>query len=121
MDMIIKGTIKRGLGKAGNFLSMMEYSSLIKEVAGFFPYPGTVNLMIGRKDSEIIRKSKKWKKIPGFEKNSIAYGGLFLHKCEISGREAMILFPEKGGHDLPVIEIITRDRLNIGDSLEITF
>lgn len=47
--MEIKGKVTSGFGKGAYFLSHEFYSSRFNKYCGFFPFPGTLNIIVDRK------------------------------------------------------------------------
>lgn len=106
--MIIEGVVCSGFGSASKFLRMDEYKEKIREVVGFEPYPGTLNLKVSTKTTEQI--FKKAYKVEGFCKNSKKFGGFAIIPCKIKAEgktiDGAVIFPERSKHKA-VLEIIS--------------
>lgn len=59
-SLIIKGTVTSGFGEGRSFLDLEWVKDRIREVSGFTPYPGTLNLFIRDEESgyalEVLRE-----------------------------------------------------------------
>jgi len=100
-----EGTITSGLGKGAVFLSIDYYKNSIREKLGFGPYPGTLNLEIG-KGQQIQLRAMTSIRIESFKKNGKAYGGASCYKIKINGIDAAIIVPDLTEHEESMIEIV---------------
>ena len=119
--MILKGKVKKGMGKAKKFINMM-YESFYNKT-GVKLYPGTLNVKLDEsynlKIDYIIKPED--------------YGGIFnvqVQKCKVFDNTAYIVRSEKnidhnGDYSQDIIEIISnvnfREKYNLkdGDEIEI--
>ncbi|MEK6876865.1 MAG: DUF120 domain-containing protein [Nanoarchaeota archaeon] len=119
-----EGTIKRGLGKGAVFLSIDYYKDNIREKLGFDPYPGTLNLEVG-KGQQTHLKAIIPIRIESFKKNGRVYGGASCYKVKINGINAAIIVPDLTEHEESMIEIIAsvnlKSKLKVedGDKIKI--
>lgn len=112
----IDGSITKGLGEGGYYVSMEGYRKQIKEKLGFEPFPGTLNVLI----------DDAWKKqcllelepivITGFRDNERTYGDLYAYPCKLGSLDCAIIVPLRTHHGPEIIEIISP--LNIKKELK---
>ena len=100
-----EGTITSGLGKGAVFVSIDYYKDNIREKLGFEPYPGTLNLEVG-KGQQIQLSAITPIRIESFKKNGKAYGGASCYKIKIDGIDAAIIVPDLTEHEENMIEIV---------------
>ena len=100
-----EGTITSGLGKGAVFVSIDYYKDNIREKLGFEPYPGTLNLEVG-KGQQIQLSAITPIRIESFKKNGKAYGGASCYKIKIDGIHAAIIVPDLTEHDENMVEIV---------------
>ncbi|MFN7991462.1 MAG: DUF120 domain-containing protein [Candidatus Micrarchaeia archaeon] len=103
----IEGTITKGLGEGGYYVSMDGYRNQIKEKLGFDPFPGTLNILM----------DEPWKKqqllqlepviIAGFRDKERTFGDLFAYRCRLGKHECAIIVPLRTHHGPEIIEIIS--------------
>jgi riboflavin kinase len=103
-----EGTIAKGLGEGGYYVSMEGYSRQMKEKLGFAPFPGTLNLKLD--DQGIIRRQQMLKLEPviisGFKDEKRTYGDLFAFKCRIESEECAVIVPIRTHHGPEIIEVV---------------
>ncbi len=126
--LVIKGKVFSGVGEGKKFLGMKEYKKRIKEIMGFSPYEGTLNIKIDEKD---VGKRKGilggFEYLSGFQKQGRSYGGLFIRECSINGVKGAVVIPVKSRYGYDVLEVISphylRKKLNLkdGDKVSIVF
>lgn len=117
--MILKGKIKKGLGKAKTFVSMMKEAFYKKSKVNL--YPGTLNIKLDEPydlNVDFLIKPEE-------------YGGSFnvqVQKCKVLGNTAYIVRSEKnikdkGDYKQDTIEIVSdinfRKQYNLNDEDEI--
>ena len=100
-----EGTITSGLGKGAVFVSIDYYKDEIKKKLGFEAYPGTLNLMIDKKQTNSFKKIKPIR-IGGFKKDGKTFGRVSCYKIKINEIDASIVIPELTEHNEDMIEII---------------
>ena len=121
---IISGTVAAGLGEGAHFMSMGHYKKEIKNKLGFGAYPGTLNVKIGKTQSNLLKNLSKIK-INGFEKDGKKFGSASCWKAKIQDITGAIIMPEINKHKGDIIEFIApvkiKPKLNInnGDKIEI--
>jgi riboflavin kinase len=105
----ISGTVVRGLGEGGYYVSMEGYRRQIREKLGFNPFPGTLNILIDKKE--------RWRKqqllqmepviIAGFRDKKRTYGDIFAYPCRIENHRCAIIIPLRTHHGPEIIEVIS--------------
>ncbi|MEZ0346675.1 MAG: DUF120 domain-containing protein [Infirmifilum sp.] len=133
-DVIIelKGKVVPGLGEGAFYLSIPKYVEAFKEVLGFEPYPGTLNVKL---DEESTKKRSQLKKsttgvyIPGFTINERSFCGVYVYRAVISANGLSVfgaaLDIEKTKHGEDILELISQVklrselRLRDGDNISI--
>jgi len=106
--MKIMGKVIPGFAEAKDFMPV--YEDAIKKIAGFQPYPGTLNLQV--EDDFFLKRLKG----TGIQPED--YGRVTLHSCTIKGLGCFIVVPEKTRHE-KTLEIIAefnlREKLGLKD------
>ncbi len=100
-----EGTITHGMGKGAVFLSIDYYKDSIREKLGFNPYPGTLNLEVG-KVQQIQLMAITPIRIESFKKNGRTYGGASCYKIKINSINAAIIVPDLTEHEESMIEVV---------------
>lgn len=116
---MIFGEIESGLGEGAWYISQEEYTQQFKEILGFVPYPGTLNLRILNLDDlkkiSQIRQSEPYI-IHGFVKKGRQFGDVMCYKARFSdGTMGAIIIPSRTHHHKDILEAIApinlRERL----------
>lgn len=124
--MVICGAVTQGMGKGGYFICQPGYSNQFKELLGFVPFEGTLNLNIIPEDVgklDVIRKSKGIL-ISGFVSEGRTFGNVIAYKARIRNLDCAIVVPEMS-HYRETIEIICNYHirrtlgLDNGDEVEV--
>jgi len=89
----IEGTVTSGSGTGKFYLSLQWVKERLREVAGYTPYPGTLNLLI--QDKESSRALDFLRKHPGFQIRHQPgyYAGRFF-KAKADGIDCLIVVPD---------------------------
>lgn len=101
---IINGAIVKGFGEGAYFMSMPHYQKEIKKKLGFDAYPGTLNLKVGKKEINLLKKFNKIG-IDWFKKNNKIFGGVDCYKAKIKDTDGAIIIPHLTKHK-NIIEFI---------------
>lgn len=114
------GKVSSGLGQAQYFLSREGYRRQFKELLGFVPFPGTLNVLL----DESFLAGVQAIEIKGFSEDGRSFGECECYRITINGIPAAIVRPEKGRYPPEIIEIIAPVRLRDlglkdGDPVEI--
>ncbi len=115
----IYGEIESGLGEGAWYISQDEYTEQFREVLGFVPYPGTLNLRILNLDDlkkiSQIRQSEPYI-ISGFMKKGRQFGDVMCYKARFSdGTMGAIIIPSRTHHNKDILEAIAP--VNIRETL----
>jgi riboflavin kinase, archaea type len=117
----IEGTIEGGLGKGAVFIAVDYYKNKIKDMFGFEPYHGTLNLRV---PYDSISKLKRKFRIDPFIKEGKEYGGVDCYKSIIENIDCAIIIPDMTEHKY-ILEIVApinlKSELNLvdGDKVKI--
>ena len=116
--MIISGIIVSGTRKGSYFVSQKVYSDQFKNILGFKPFPGTLNIEVNEKDLQTIVNTSKQKLniIHGQE----GFGDVKYIKSTLNNKiDGALLFPAKTEHPPKILEFIAsenlREDLNLKD------
>lgn len=128
-EMKFTGTVFKGLGEGGYYVSIRGYSDHFESLLGFRPFPGTLNLRLSSLEQIERRRrleSLKGIEIPGFVDKSRTYGPVKCFKAEIGGKlKGAVLVIERTHYDSSVLEVISPVelrralRLKDGDECEV--
>ena len=100
----IYGIVVRGLGEGTFFMSMRNYQEEIKKKLGFYAYPGTLNLKVGRKQVDSLKDIAPIK-IDGFKSGNKTFEGVNCYRAKIGNINGAIIIPDLTKHK-DVIEFI---------------
>lgn len=123
----INGKVFSGLGEGKYYISQENYKNGLKDILGFEPFLGTLNIRISKKElykMEIIRLKEK-RFIPPFEKDGRVFGKVYVYEAKFRDEKIGVIIPERT-HYTDVLEIVARENmrqkydLKDGDTLEIT-
>ncbi len=123
----INGKVFSGLGEGKYYISQENYKNGLKDILGFEPFLGTLNIRIPKKElykMEIIRLKEK-RFIPPFEKDGRVFGKVYVYEAKFRDEKIGVIIPERT-HYTDVLEIVARENLRQkydlkdGDTLEIT-
>jgi len=113
----LRGKISSGAGEGARFVSLPWVRKQMAEKLGFTPFPGTLDIMLGR-DSVEVRKSLM--KASGIE--ILPAPGYFrgkLFRAKLRGAKCALVVPEVLGYPDDIIEIVApanlRDELRLVD------
>jgi len=107
---IIDGTVVTGLGEGSYFMSMNHYKKEIKDKLGFDAYPGTLNIKINNKKSDLFKNFSQIR-INGFENKGKKFGRVKCFKAKIKNVEGAIIIPEINKHKKNIIEFISKKHI----------
>jgi len=116
----VKGNVSRGLGEGAYYLSQRQYIDQIRELFGFEPFNGTLNIRLSPKDSPILDLLKKGPGIivEGFVSGGRTFGTCICYPCTIGGKKGVIMVPNRTVHT-STLEIVSdvkfRDELGLID------
>jgi len=125
--MKISGKLFSGMGAGEEYLSKPPYQEKFKEILGYRPFPGTLNLRLEDKDLVEEIRSREHERLESFEHEETEYSGIDIYPCEIMGVEAAYLDLDVTDYGDEVLELIApielRDLLGLedGDEVEVEF
>lgn len=115
-NIVLNGTIVRGLGEGTYFMAMQHYQREIKRKLGFKSYPGTLNLKVGKKQTELLKNINPIK-ISGFKSGNKTFGGADCYKAKIENIKGAIIIPHLTKHK-DIIEFIAPVHIKSGLKLK---
>jgi riboflavin kinase len=109
---IIKGRIVSGKGEGAYYMGLQGYRLQFIEKLGIDPYPGTLNVKVGRVSLGALSRMFESKGIPikGFLHDGKHLGGVVAHMASVSGVKCAVIVPEMSSHR-QVAEVISRENL----------
>lgn len=120
---ILEGFVESGLGEGAYYMSKRQYQVQFKNILGFYPYPGTLNVRL--KDPYYISQNRLLRRLPGYEIKGFRsrerhFGGAKTFKAIIQDRvEGAVVYAERSIHGYDVVEVISqhylRGLLNLKD------
>jgi len=129
----LRGVVVPGLGEGVFYMSIPKYLEAFKEILGYEPYAGTLNLKLDGESVEARRKlrtSRAGYRIEGFSLNGREYCGVTVYKAIITGNgisvSGAVLDIDKTKHGDEILEVVApmklRDALKLrdGDCVEVT-
>jgi len=121
---VIDGTVVKGLGEGAYFMSMGHYKKEIKDKLGFDAYPGTLNVKVSKKQTNLLKEINSIK-IKGYTKNNKKFGGVSCYKAKINNINGSVIIPDINKHKKNIIEFIStfhiKSKLNLrnGDKIRV--
>lgn len=109
-ELIITGTVFKGLGEGAYYVSLEGYRKQFKEKLGFDPFPGTLNLRLDSLNKEIKVKLNGFNgiEIHGFSNEKRTYGGAKCFKAKVNDTvEGAALIIERSHYGDDVLEVIS--------------
>ena len=123
-DTALEGIVVVGLGTGAVFMSIDHYKKEIKEKLGFDAYPGTLNMVLNNRQTNLLKDINPIR-IESFKKDNKTFGGVSCYKVKINNVDGAIIVPDLTEHEEDTIEIIApinlKLKLNIkdGDKIKI--
>ncbi|HLC36333.1 MAG TPA: DUF120 domain-containing protein [archaeon] len=118
---IISGKVFTGLGEGAYYIK--HYSKILKEIIGFTPFEGTLNIKVNETEAANFLDSLKSIKINEFKKGNRTFGGVNCFKVKINSVEGALLIPERTNHARDTLELIApvflRKKFNLKDESEV--
>ncbi len=127
---VMVGFVESGMGEGAYYISKRRYQIQFKDILGFYPYPGTLNVRL--KDPYYISQNRFLRKLPGYKVKGFRtkeriFGGAKVFKALLEDNvEAAVVYAERSIHGFDVVEVISpvylRDELKLvdGDKVKIT-
>ena len=103
-NIILSGTIVKGLGEGAFFMSMPHYKNEIKKKLGFDAYSGTLNVKITEKKFSSLKNNLPVE-IKGYKKGGKTFGGASCRKAKLKTIDGAIIIPDINKHK-DIVEFI---------------
>ena len=113
-ELVMKGVVFSGLSEGSYYMSLEGYRKQFRSKLGFDPYPGTLNLRIGKEDlgERKLLESFPHIYIEGFANAQRSYGPAKCFKSIVNDRiSSAIVLPIRAHYGEDVVEIIAPQRL----------
>jgi riboflavin kinase, archaea type len=114
-----RGTLFRGFGEGGYYVSLKGYARPFFQALGFEPFPGTLNLrLVGEAMLEQRRSLDFFAgvEVSGFKDGGRTFGPVKCFRAEVEGKyPGAVLAIERTHYDSSVLEVIAP--LNLRDAL----
>jgi riboflavin kinase len=116
--------------QGGYYISQPGYRDQIRELLGFDPFPGTLNVRLVGDYRESRRALEGWPAVvlEGFRVEDRAFGGARCYRLLVDGVvEGALIVADRSGYDLSVMEVIApvdlRERFGLedGDLMRLAF
>jgi len=122
MDLLLKGVLFTGLAEGAYYVSKEGYRKQFRAKLGFDPFPGTLNIRLGKDEAQKRRLLEGYPSvyIEGFQNQKRSYGPAKCYKAIVEEKvHAAIILPIRAHYGEDVIEIISpeslRNRLKLKD------
>jgi riboflavin kinase len=125
-EIVLRGKTESGLGEGAYYLGQPGYVDQVRELLGFTPFPGTLNILLSPQDSPILDLLRKGPGIPiaEFVAGGRTFGRCLCYRCTVNGHPSAVMIPIRTIHK-NTMEIISgtklRDALPLkdGDTVEL--
>ncbi|MBQ7702117.1 MAG: DUF120 domain-containing protein [Candidatus Methanomethylophilaceae archaeon] len=109
---VIHGTVSSGMGEGGYYICQKGYVDQFKDMLGFVPYEGTLNLTVDKDDLEKIDLLRRPSDLilKGFTSDGRSFGDVFVYKARIKNMDCAIVMPERS-HYRTTLEIVCQYHL----------
>ena len=121
---VLEGFVESGLGEGAYYISKRRYQIQFKDVLGFYPYPGTLNIRL--RDPYYISQNRFLRKLPGykikgFRTKERIFGGAKVFKAKIENEiEGGVVYAERTAYGFDTVEIISpyflREKFKLKDN-----
>jgi riboflavin kinase len=112
---LLKGTLVSGMGEGAYYMSLKGYTKQFKSKIGYIPFPGTLNVKLGKKEyTEAIRQFEVMdgNRIDGYSDGKRTYGWVKCFKAKLnSSFDCELIRLERTHHDTSTIELISKNNL----------
>ena len=114
-NVLLKGTLVSGMGDGAYYMSLKGYTKQFKSKFGYVPFPGTLNVKLGKKEyTEAIRQFEGMEgiHIDGYSDGKRTYGWVKCFKAKLnSSFDCELIRLERTHHDTSTIELISKNNL----------
>jgi riboflavin kinase len=103
----LRGLVISGLGEGRYYLSQPGYVRQFRERLGYTPFPGTLNVRIGREDLPAVSdlRARPGVRIEGFEAQGRSFGGARCYPARLNRSPCHLVIPDRT-HYTDVLEFI---------------
>ena len=118
----LHGSVVSGIGEGKYYMSLPEYKAQFKQILGFEPYPGTLNIRLTHASIPTRKKidSMEWIRVKGFSADGRTFGDARCIPCRIGTISCGIVVPGRTHYPEDIIEVIApialRRKLGVEDS-----
>jgi riboflavin kinase, archaea type len=128
MQLTVSGRLFSGMGKGRYYVGHPEYQKRFKQVLGYVPYPGTLNIKL--EDIAVIEELKRLRssggvRVESFTSDGESFSALNCFDGELRGEKVTLLFIDVTYYNETVAELISpaylRGRLGLKDGDNVTF
>ena len=129
-ELVFEGAVFSGMYQGGYYISQPGYRDQIRELLGFDPFPGTLNVRLVGDYLGSRRALEGWPAVvlEGFRVEDRAFGGARCYRLLVNGEVGgALIVADRSGYDLSVMEVIApvnlREGLGLvdGDVVRLTF
>ena len=108
----LEGRLVSGMGEGAYYMSRSGYTKQFKTKIGYVPFPGTLNVKIGKRvHREAIKQLEEYEgiKIDGFSDKKRTFGWVKCFDCVVNDSiKCKMITLERTHHDDTIIELISR-------------
>ncbi|MFH1591095.1 MAG: DUF120 domain-containing protein [archaeon] len=105
----IKGKAVIGIGEAAWYIQ--RYATRIKDVLGYSPFPGTLNVKVDVKEFKRLLAGRKPIRVDAFKLEGRTFGGASLYPGKIDGIDVAIIHADRSRHDDDIMEVVSEVEL----------
>ncbi|EGQ43750.1 MAG: transcriptional regulator of a riboflavin/FAD biosynthetic operon [Candidatus Nanosalina sp. J07AB43] len=109
--MKIEGNVFSGMNVAEEYLGMKQYQRKIKNITGFKPFPGTLNLRSNEEKVKNALNQVDSVRISSFSFEGKKYSGIDVYPATVQGHDAAVLRMDVTDYGPEVVEIAAKDKL----------
>jgi riboflavin kinase len=99
----MRGKVSAGIGEGQFYISKDGYKRQFREILGFEPFPGTLNIKL---DTLFVPPEHKAIRIKGFQDEARTFGECRCYKIKLNGIDATVVRPERSNYPADLIEVI---------------
>jgi riboflavin kinase len=107
----IEGKVFSGMNVAEEYLKMKQYQRKIKDITGFKPFPGTLNLRSSKEEVKDTLDQVDSVRISSFSFEGEEYSGIDVYPATVQGYNAAVLRMDVTDYGPEVVEIVAKDKL----------
>jgi riboflavin kinase, archaea type len=118
----LHGAVFTGMGKGAYYVGHPGFQSRFREILGYTPFPGTLNLRLSERPDVNARKRLRkaaGDSIDSFRMNGEEFSSVKCYEGSLNGEEVTLTIPKITEYDDTVLELIAvvklRDRLYLKD------